>query len=443
MASFLSTLHDAGYRGVSSVESGALGGAAHLINFKLHDAGYRGESSVESGALGGAAHLINFKASDTVAGTSLLRKYYHLKTVGGISSRSSEHSTVITWGKEREVDSHRHLLQTYPEGDVGCVCDSYDIWRCLEEDWCGELRDLVLQRGSKGGCIYLRPDSGDPKVVILKCLEILGKTYGTETNTKGYKMLPPYLRITCSEGITHKALWSTLEHLKNHNWSTANTYFGAGAALLQKINRDTQKCAYKVSYVEVGGQGVDVYKQPVTDSGKNSKRGRLSLHHHHHGLYTTQQAGKGDSTKVRVYMNIYLAAGSTLEHLKNHNWSTANTYFGAGAALLQKINRDTQKCAYKVSYVEVGGQGVDVYKQPVTDSGKNSKRGRLSLHHHHHGLYTTQQAGKGDSTKDLLVPVFENGELLMDYTLQDIQERAQTVPNDFDVIRFLEEDRGY
>ncbi|XP_069161172.1 nicotinamide phosphoribosyltransferase-like [Procambarus clarkii] len=309
--------------------------------FYLHDTGYRGVSSVESGALGGAAHLINFKASDTVAGTSLLRKYYHLKTVGGISSRSSEHSTVITWGKEREVDSHRHLLQTYPEGDVGCVCDSYDIWRCLEEDWCGELRDLVLQRGSKGGCIYLGPDSGDPKVVILKCLEILGKTYGTETNTKGYKMLPPYLRITCSEGITHKALWSTLEHLKNHNWSTANTYFGAGAALLQKINRDTQKCAYKVSYVEVGGQGVDVYKQPVTDSGKDSKRGRLSLHHHHHGLYTTQQAGKGDSTK------------------------------------------------------------------------------------------------------DLLVPVFENGELLMDYTLQDIQERAQTVPNDFDVIRFLEEDRDY
>ncbi|XP_069161166.1 uncharacterized protein [Procambarus clarkii] len=262
------------------------------------------------------------------------------------------------------------------------------------------------------------------------------------------------------------AAGSTLEHLKNHNWSTANTYFGAGAALLQKINRDKQKCAYKVSYVEVGGQGVDVYKQPVTDSGKNSKRGRLSLHHHHHGLYTTQQAGKEMSLYEHISCcRVYTRApqepqlehsqhlfwrrsriapeGSTLEHLKNHNWSTANTYFGAGAALLQKINRDTQKCAYKVSYVEVGGQGVDVYKQPVTDSGKNSKRGRLSLHHHHHGLYTTQQAGKGDSTKDLLVPVFENGELLMDYTLQDIQERAQTVPNDFDVIRFLEEDRGY
>ncbi|XP_045606069.2 nicotinamide phosphoribosyltransferase [Procambarus clarkii] len=308
------------------------------LDFSLHDCGYRGVSSVESSALGGAAHMINFKSSDTVSGTSLLRKYYHLKTVAGFSTPSLEHSNVITWGKEREVDSHRHMLQTYPEGDVGCVCDSYDIWRCLKECWGQELKDLVLQRGRKGGCIYLRPDSGDPKEVTLKSLEILGEAYGTETNSKGYKMLPPYLRVISADGISHQSLWSLLEHLKNNSWSTANTYFGAGASLLQKINRDTQKCAYKVSYAEVAGQGIDVHKEPITDSGKKSKRGRLSLH-----------------------------------------------------------------CD--------------------------------------HGLYNTLQAGKGDPTKDLLVPVFENGKLLVDYTFEEVQERAQTVPNDFDVIKFLEEDR--
>nr|XP_053628118.1 nicotinamide phosphoribosyltransferase-like [Cherax quadricarinatus] len=304
---------------------------------QLHDTGYRGVSSVESAALGGAAHMISFKSSDTIAGTSMLRKYYHLKTVAGFSTPSSEHSTIISWGRERELDSHRHMLHTYSEGDAGCVCDSYDIWKCLEDMWCGELRELVLERGRKGGCIYLRPDSGEPKTVVLKCLEILGSAYGTDINSKGYKTLPPYLRVIHADGINHKTLWGILEHLKSHGWSTENAYFGAGGALLQRIDRDTQQCAYKVSYVETDGQGRDVYKQPITDSIKTSKRGRLSLH-----------------------------------------------------------------C--------------------------------------NDGVYTTMQGSKGHSPKDLLVTVFENGELLQDYTFPEIQERAEITPEDFDIIKFLEED---
>ncbi|KAG7162503.1 Nicotinamide phosphoribosyltransferase-like 2 [Homarus americanus] len=309
----------------------------HTVEYSLHDAGYRGVSSVESAALGGAAHMINFKSSDTVAGTSLLRKYYHLETVAGFSSPSSEHSTVTTWGKTRELEAHRHMLSTYSEGDVGCVCDSYNIWQCLEEHWCEDLRDLVLERGRKGGCIYLRPDSGDPKEVVLKSLEILGKAYGTETNSKGYKLLPPYLRVIHADGINHKALWSILEHLKNHGWSTASAYFGAGAALLQRLDRDTQRCAYKVSFAEVEGEGVEVYKEPVTDSGKTSKRGRLTL-----------------------------------------------------------------QCE--------------------------------------DGVYTTVQSGKGDPAKDQLVTVFENGELLRDYTFREVQDRADITFDDFDIIKFLKED---
>ena len=45
-------------------------------------------------------------------------------------------------------------------------------------------------------------------------------------------------------------------------------------------------------------------------------------------------------------------------------------------ALLQKLNRDTQKCAFKCSMVVVDGTLRDVYKCPITDVGKSSKRGR-------------------------------------------------------------------
>lgn len=42
------------------------------IDFKLHDFGARSATSLDSAALGGMAHLVNFRVSDTIAGMSLL-----------------------------------------------------------------------------------------------------------------------------------------------------------------------------------------------------------------------------------------------------------------------------------------------------------------------------------------------------------------------------------
>ena len=41
----------------------------------------------------------------------------------------------------------------------------------------------------------LRPDSGNPATVVVKVLDILGSMFHTTTNSKGYKVLPPYLRV--------------------------------------------------------------------------------------------------------------------------------------------------------------------------------------------------------------------------------------------------------
>ncbi|HEY6162703.1 MAG TPA: nicotinamide phosphoribosyltransferase domain-containing protein, partial [Bacteroidia bacterium] len=40
-------------------------GDTSLVDFKLHDFGFRGVSSVESASIGGAAHLMNFMGTDT------------------------------------------------------------------------------------------------------------------------------------------------------------------------------------------------------------------------------------------------------------------------------------------------------------------------------------------------------------------------------------------
>merc|ERR1712150_279588 len=113
-----------------------------------------------------------------------------------------------------------------------------------------------------------------------------------------------------------------------------------------------------------------------------------------------------------------------LQAMKDKGWGADNLAFGSGGALLQKLHRDTQKCTFKCSYAIVNGAGVDVIKDPITDPGKKSKKGRLTLELKY-GVWTTVTEGKGDSANDKLVEVFRNGKLLVDDTLKTIRERAQ------------------
>ncbi|KAG7162469.1 Nicotinamide phosphoribosyltransferase-like 1, partial [Homarus americanus] len=68
---------------------------------------------------------------------------------------------------------------------------------------------------------------------------------------------------------------------------------------------------------------------------------------------------------------------------------------GDPPSVVLKVDRDTQKCAYKCSYAVINGEGVDVYKQPISDPSKTSKKGRLALHHVN-GTYVTLEGGRSD-----------------------------------------------
>ena len=61
------------------------------------------------------------------------------------------------------------MLEKYPTGLVSVVSDSYDIYKAVEEYWGRELKDLIVGRGEKG-CLVVRPDSGEPKEMVVKVL---------------------------------------------------------------------------------------------------------------------------------------------------------------------------------------------------------------------------------------------------------------------------------
>jgi nicotinamide phosphoribosyltransferase len=248
-------------------------GDPKLVDFKLHDFGFRGVSSVESAGIGGGAHLVNFKGTDTIASLVFLRDYYNCK-MAGFSIPAAEHSTITAWGREHEVDAMRNMLEQFPKGTVAVVSDSFNIFEACSDIWGTQLKDFVINRN---GVLVIRPDSGDPPAVVLRVLTILGDKFGYKLNEQGYKVLFDKVRVIQGDGIDYQMIDKILGHIKLYGWSTDNLAFGMGGALLQKLNRDTQKFAFKCSSVVVNGVQRDVYKQPVTDPGKNSKAGRLKL----------------------------------------------------------------------------------------------------------------------------------------------------------------------
>jgi nicotinamide phosphoribosyltransferase len=258
---------------------------AGQLPFKLHDFGARGVSSLESAAFGGAAHLVNFMGTDTVSGLLLARAHYH-EPMAGFSIPAAEHSTITSWGRERELDAYRNMLRQFakPGSIVAVVSDSYDIYHAIREHWGKALRDEVI---ASGATLVVRPDSGDPVAVVHQCLELLDEAFGHTVNGKGYKVLN-HVRVIQGDGINPTSLRAILERITSDGYATDNLAFGMGGALLQQLNRDTQKFALKCSAARVDGQWIDVYKDPITDKGKQSKRGRMTLlRHREYGNYRT------------------------------------------------------------------------------------------------------------------------------------------------------------
>ncbi len=246
------------------------------LAFKMHDFGARGVSSAESAALGGAAHLVNFMGTDTVEGVLAVRRYYDEK-MAGFSIPAAEHSTITSWGGPKEEETaFRNMLTQFarPGALVAVVSDSYDIYHATERLW-GEK--LLAEVKASGATIVIRPDSGDPTVVPIEVINMLMNKVGYTINRLGYKVLPDYFRVIQGDGITVDTIKVILEKMKKEGLSASNIAFGQGGGLLQQVNRDTLNFAMKVNAIKIEKEWKDVYKDPITDIGKQSKRGRLAL----------------------------------------------------------------------------------------------------------------------------------------------------------------------
>jgi len=253
------------------------------LAFKLHDFGYRGVSSVETAALAGSAHLVNFMGTDTMAALRITRDCYG-EPMAGFSIPATEHSIMTARGPEDEADIVRQILETYPEGLVAMVIDSYDTIGFIEDVIGGnsDIKEAIL---SRNGTVVFRPDSGDLPYIDVEVFRALERVFGSKVNDKGYVVLPDQVRMIQGDGIKWKGRhlnsspWHTVEDIleafAEQRISADNIAFGSGGGLLQDFTRDTQRFAIKCCWMQVNGEARDIFKQPSTDPTKNSKRGRV------------------------------------------------------------------------------------------------------------------------------------------------------------------------
>lgn len=247
------------------------------LPFKLHDFGARGVSSAESAALGGLAHLVNFQGTDTLEAILAARRFYGAKAMPGFSIPAAEHSTMTSWGRDREEAAYANMLRQFKrEGKiVAVVSDSYDLDNAVANIWGGSLKDQVL---AEGGTLVVRPDSGDPVETPVRALGMLWEKFGGTTNGKGYRVLDPHVRLIQGDGMNIDSIARLVDRVIESGFAIDNIAFGMGGGLLQHVNRDTLRFAMKANAMrDDKGLWRDVSKTPLTDPTKGSKAGRQAV----------------------------------------------------------------------------------------------------------------------------------------------------------------------
>ncbi len=295
------------------------------LDYKLHDFGYRGTECDESAQIGGAAHLMNFIGTDTIAAMVFAMYYYNANPDDvGKSVAATEHSIMTSRGpngEERVVDD---LLNEYPEGVLSVVADSFDIEKFVKEFVCDKFKDRILKRN---GIFVVRPDSvrdenDTPEKQMVWILNALWDGFGGALNKKGYKLINFHVKALWGDGIDHEGIRKICQAVLDAGFSLdCLATFGMGGGLLQKINRDTQRFAFKSSAQCRNNMWIDIYKEP-RDKSKASKRGKLKLIRTEgaHGAYyeTVPMSKEGKDILETVFENGYLTKFYTFAEIREN-----------------------------------------------------------------------------------------------------------------------------
>ncbi|UAV84499.1 nicotinamide phosphoribosyltransferase [Pseudomonas phage PHB09] len=354
---------------------------AFTLSVMCHDFSMRGMSGIEDAARSGIGHLTQFIGTDTLPAITYAKGYYDAVGMIGISVPATEHAvtsnniisilnelmeSTYEFSCEEETQIfvnmmvqaeemrliaevlfvYRLITQIVPNGIVSNVSDTYDFWGMLTRGY-PYLKDVIMARegfGPQPGKLVVRPDSGDPVLVIcgmkpVACVET-GKAidFKSEAEFEAFVSDRGLIEIDGNDCIKIDGKFYALTVGFAH----------------YSINRN------EIPYEVVAGAIRTLYK---TFGGTVTETGHKLLDSHIGLIY-------GDSITTK-------RAEEILYRLAENGYAAANVVFGVGSFTYQCNTRDTFGFAVKATNSVISGEEVAIFKDPKTDSKKKSAKGRL------------------------------------------------------------------
>jgi len=329
-----------------------------LSKSAMSEFGYRGLHGRSGAIKASTGFLCSFNKTATIPAIVEIHAAYGdpLNTIGG-GMASTEHSVMCSSfaldGSELPL-LKRLLTETYPDGPLSCVGDSYDYWNFVH-NLIPQLKGEILGRN---GTLYVRGDSGNPVEIITQTVFSLWETFGGTVNSKGYKVLDPHVRAIYGEAITPLRAREIFRVLEENGFSAENVALGAGSfsmlCLEEEIirvcdscedevettrfnifNRDTFGRAIKTTYGEAenhnGVMGFNIFKDPKTDTGgfKKSQKGACIVYEsivdgeikYSDGITLHQAHDAGNNLLTPVFKNGILLKDTTFHEIRNRLWN--------------------------------------------------------------------------------------------------------------------------
>lgn len=353
--------------------------------FALGDFSFRGQESVESGIKSSAGFLLSHMNTATVPAIPYLAHYYDTEFENvGRGAISTEHSVMCSnysIDGDEKTFVKKLITEIYPNEYVSMVSDSYDYWNMIENILPSLKKEVLNRNGSLG----VRGDSGDPVEIVAgwDIVEITEESYGEmlyenviykfndeylflneegtylnkckfedlpvealgtvaalwnhfkgTVNSKGYKVLPPQIKVVYGDSITQQRAEEIYRRLADKGFSAQNVSLGAGSFSMQAVEskdgqlspytRDTFGVAIKATHGKMkDGSEIFILKDPKTDTGnfKKSLEGLVDVRINEDGtMYSVDQLKSTDTRNTlmrEVFKNGELVNKESLDEIRS------------------------------------------------------------------------------------------------------------------------------
>lgn len=406
------------YRKILTRYAKATGAPLDFVLWQGHDFSYRGLSGADD-ASSASGHLVSFLGTDTIPAIDYVEAYYGgFNTFVGGSVPATEHSVMCAGGKETEEETFRRLItEVHPSGVVSIVSDTWDFWYTLSVTSANLKPEILARTPNEIGLakVVFRPDSGDPADILcgIKVHDLVDADDIEDAEEWAKELL-----------VTAEA--EDTPHGECGNWEVSGYFRYNDVVYLAKAEIEWNR--YDKQYYYIDGSTLksfeaveltpeqkgavetlwDIFGGTINANGFKMLNERVGL------IY-------GDSITLDRATDI-------LQRLKDKGFASSNVVFGIGSYTYQYVTRDSFGFAMKATYAEINGVGVELYKDPVTDSGtKKSAKGLLRVEYEDTEFQGKQfvlydQQTKEQEAQGCLQTVFKDGKMIKETSLEEIRQ---------------------